>query len=108
MGSAGRVQPVVPCRGMGRLTDTTRGVHLRLPAQTLIGRGRTCHVRIDAPYVSTEHAALRWTGEGWELRDLASRNGTFVGDHRLDIGQRVRIAPGVPIRFGRSTEIWLL
>ncbi len=93
---------------MGTLTDTTRGASHRLPAQTLIGRAGTCHVRIDAPYISTEHAALRWTGDGWEIRDLASRNGTFVGDHRLEPGQRARVTTGVPVRFGAATEAWIL
>lgn len=93
---------------MATLTDTTRGASHRLPAQALIGRAGASHVRIDAPYVSTEHAALRWTGEGWELRDLASRNGTFVGAHRLEPGQRVRLTTGVAIAFGRPTETWIL
>lgn len=93
---------------MGTLKDTTTGASHRLPAQTLIGRAGRCHVRIDAPYVSTEHAAIRWTGEGWEIRDLASRNGTFVGAHRLEPGQRARLVVGVPVAFGRSTEAWAL
>lgn len=93
---------------MGTLHDTVRNASHRLAAQTLIGRAGRCHLRIDAPYVSTEHASIRWTGEGWEIRDLASRNGTFVAGHRLEPGQRARLVVGVPVAFGRSTETWTL
>lgn len=93
---------------MGTLKDGINNVSYRLPAQTRIGRGVGCQVRIDAPYVSGEHAAIRWTGEGWELRDLGSRNGTFLGNHRLDSGQRARLTVGAQIAFGRATETWTL
>jgi hypothetical protein len=33
---------------------------------------------LDDPRVSGSHALLEWTGRGWTLRDLGSKNGTFV------------------------------
>jgi hypothetical protein len=33
---------------------------------------------IDDPRVSARHARLEWTGRGWSLHDLQSKNGTFV------------------------------
>jgi pSer/pThr/pTyr-binding forkhead associated (FHA) protein len=33
---------------------------------------------IDDPRVSARHARVEWTGSGWSLRDLDSKNGTFV------------------------------
>jgi len=33
---------------------------------------------LDDPRVSGSHALLEWTGQGWALRDLDSKNGTFV------------------------------
>jgi hypothetical protein len=33
---------------------------------------------LDDPRVSGRHACLRWTGGGWRLRDLGSKNGTTV------------------------------
>jgi hypothetical protein len=33
---------------------------------------------IDDPRVSARHARVEWTGRGWSLRDLDSKNGTFV------------------------------
>src|SRR5688572_31060429 len=33
---------------------------------------------LDDPRVSAQHARLAWTGGGWSLQDLGSKNGTFV------------------------------
>jgi GAF domain-containing protein/FHA domain-containing protein len=33
---------------------------------------------LDDPRVSARHALLEWTGSGWSLTDLSSKNGTFV------------------------------
>lgn len=93
---------------MGTLRDASRGVEILLPAQVIVGRADSCRVRIDAPYVSSEHAALRWTGEAWEIRDLASRNGTFVGAHRLEPGQRVCLEAGATLHFGHTSSHWVL
>lgn len=53
----------------------------------LVGRDPGSDLAVDDPRVSTRHARLRWTGSGWALVDLASKNGTFVE------GERVREAP---------------
>lgn len=34
---------------------------------------------LEDPRVSARHARLEWNGSGWSLRDLGSKNGTFVG-----------------------------
>lgn len=33
---------------------------------------------VDDPRVSARHARFEWTGSGWSLHDLGSKNGTFV------------------------------
>lgn len=92
---------------MGRLRDKD-GAELALLPVTLVGRGASAALRIEAPYVSTEHASIRWTGEGWEVRDLASRNGTFVDGHKVESGQRARLPMGSKIAFGRTTANWTI
>jgi hypothetical protein len=92
---------------MGRLRDKD-GTEWPLLPVTLVGRGTSASIRIEAPYVSTEHASVRWTGEGWEVRDLASRNGTFVDGHRIESGQRARLPAGSTLAFGRTTASWTL
>lgn len=77
-----------------------------LAAEHVIGRLPLCHLTIPASFVSTAHALLRWTGQRWELRDLGSRNGTFVDDQRVGVGTAVRVAIGARIVFGESSETW--
>jgi hypothetical protein len=55
---------------------------------------------VDDPRVSSEHASLGWTGAAWEVRDLASKNGTFVGERRLAPGERTPLLPGDMLTLG--------
>ena len=41
---------------------------------------------VDVPGVSVNHAQLRWTGSGWEVRDLMSSNGTWLDGRLLPLG----------------------
>src|SRR5437868_10639987 len=47
-----------------------------------IGRAAECEVILDDPQVSRFHAELV-LGDGVQLRDRGSANGTFVGEERL-------------------------
>ena len=49
----------------------------------VFGRGTECHVRPNSDWVSRQHCLLRVTAEGVFLRDLGSRNGTFVNEQRV-------------------------
>jgi hypothetical protein len=77
----------------------TKRLHT-LAARCLIGRHAACDVHVDSPLVSTEHASLRWTGEGWALKDLGSRNGTFVDGERLGAGKTAQLAEGATFAVG--------
>ncbi len=48
-----------------------------------IGRGGDNHLRIDHPSISRVHAELLAIDGGWTLRDLGSKNGTFVEGDRV-------------------------
>jgi hypothetical protein len=67
------------------------------PGETILGRSPECHVTIDDPLVSREHAKIIVDGEEVILRDLGSRNGSKVngqqvhGEVTLNDGDRVRI-----------------
>jgi pSer/pThr/pTyr-binding forkhead associated (FHA) protein len=56
-----------------------------------MGREPSCGLVIEDPRVSKRHARLRWTGSGWALDDLGSKNGTMVN---------ARPAAGVELRDG--------
>jgi len=48
-----------------------------------IGRAADAALRIDHPSVSRMHAELLFDGARWQLRDLGSKNGTFVDGIRV-------------------------
>ncbi len=75
----------------------TSGLHLT------IGRGAENELPLALdPTVSTRHAIIHGDGKHFWLEDLDSRNGTFVGDKRLE--DRILIGPGATFRVG-NTEI---
>jgi two-component system cell cycle response regulator len=74
--------------------------------ETVIGRGKEAHVRLDDGGTSRLHARIRTLEEGrYRLEDLGSTNGTFVANRRIDkpvdlaSGDRVHIGPNVILSF---------
>lgn len=78
---------------MGILEQTDSGRRFSLGSQCLLGRQK-CDIPLDDKRVSTMHASLHWRGDGWELRDLNSKNGTFLEGRRLLPGERVTLRAG--------------
>jgi two-component system cell cycle response regulator len=71
---------------------------------TVIGRGKECHVRIDDAGASRSHARIYVDSGHYILEDLHSTNGTFVGGRRLDrveltSGDRINVGPNVVVSF---------
>lgn len=79
-----------------------------LPPRCLIGRSRACDLVIAGRNVSSEHAVLEWNGSVWQLRDLGSRNGTFLDGRRLAAGEQCPVSRGAEIRLGRQATPWVL
>ncbi len=65
--------------------------------QLTIGRDPANDVVLDDPNVSRFHAEVGSTPDGWELRDLGSRNGTRLNGSLID---RVRVEVGSEIGIG--------
>lgn len=82
---------------MGTLRDAQGATHT-LGASYLVGRGPHCTLRLDDRRVSSEHASISWDESGWAVRDLSSRNGTFVGTER--VGARSALVRGAVVKFG--------
>jgi len=63
------------------VVDGFGGAHA-IAAKAVIGRNQGGDVVVLASSVSREHAELRRGETGWTVRDLGSRNGTFVDGAR--------------------------
>ena len=72
----------------------------RLSAGTIktIGRAPRADFIVDRALVSRLHCRITATDEKLEVQDLASTNGTFVNDRRV---QQAHIASGDRLRVGR-------
>ncbi|MCB9677310.1 MAG: FHA domain-containing protein [Alphaproteobacteria bacterium] len=87
---------------MATLKQVETGAVRPVPSRMLVGRAASCALRLDDKHVSGEHATLAWTGADWVLRDLGSRNGTFVDGERLEPGATRTVAKGSSLGFGRT------
>jgi pSer/pThr/pTyr-binding forkhead associated (FHA) protein len=72
---------VSPTDAAAWLVDGFGAAHAAASKST-IGRSHDGEVVVLAASVSREHAELRRTDSGWYVRDLGSRNGTFVDGAR--------------------------
>jgi len=84
--------------------DETRTI----PPRLLVGRSPACGLQLNDRHVSGEHATISWTGKSWDVRDLGSRNGTYVDGARIEVGQNVRLIVGTRVAFGDSRNAWTI
>jgi hypothetical protein len=76
-----------------------------LAARSGVGRNHEGQLVLLAASVSREHAELRRSDAGWTLRDLGSRNGTFVDKVRVQ--GRVALPARAVVRVG-DVALWFL
>lgn len=93
---------------MGILEDAATKERIALGHRCLLGRHAGCDVSRPDPRLSGEHAVVRWVEERWEVRDLGSRNGTFLDGVRLAPGERAVILPGSVLTLGGPSNAFLL
>lgn len=110
---------VAPCEGLiadhvrstidptdaeGWVVDGFGAAHA-LAAKTGIGRNHEGQLVILATSVSREHARLELAEAGWTVRDLGSRNGTFVDGTRVQ--GRTALPPRAVLKIG-DVAMWFL
>ena len=93
---------------MGMLVRKGGQDRVALSAHNLLGRSSACTLRLDTPRASAEHARIAYRDGAWTVRDLGSRNGTFVNDERLDPGGVRMLRAGDEIAFGDPAATWTL
>jgi hypothetical protein len=67
----------------------------------VIGRDPSCDIAFPDPKLSRRHLECRFEGGRIIVRDLNTKNGTFLGSQRIE---EARLPPGVPLRAG---DVWL-
>jgi pSer/pThr/pTyr-binding forkhead associated (FHA) protein len=65
-----------------------------------LGRSAGCDICIDEPSLSSEHARLSASGQGWRIVNLLSTNGIFVNDKKVFAHE---LRHGDIVRLGRIT-----
>lgn len=90
------------------LKHVASGARVELLVDQVIGRAPGSELRLETPKTSAQHARIAWRSDHWEVADLGSRNGTFVGGDRLAAGERRRLRAGDEIAFGDTNEAWQL
>ena len=74
------------------------------PGDTVIGRSASCHVTIEDPLVSRQHARSRVQPGTVTIEDLGSRNGLMVNGR--SIGGLVELRDGDRIRIGTQELVF--
>ena len=72
-----------------------------------VGRGKDCQLIVNNPFVSRDHARIRWNGAEWSLQDMGSANGTFLNDPQeaLSSGVEQVLRDGDIVYFSRQYKL---
>ena len=70
-------------------------------AKFLVGRGEECHLRPKSPAISRHHCAILTANGQASVKDLGSKNGTFVNEKRIE--GLTSIKSGDVLSFGPLT-----
>ena len=74
------------------LSGPLAGQTIAIPhGKLLVGREVDCHVRPDSALISRHHCVLLLDDYTLRIRDLGSRNGTYVNNHRIPSGETILI-----------------
>jgi len=67
-----------------------------------IGRSDSCDLLMDDNLVSKRHALIQKIKDEYLIRDLNSKNGTYVNNQRISTEKYVRLKKGDIVKIGRT------
>lgn len=82
-------------------TSEGRTEHPLADGVTIIGRDPRCHIAVADASLSRRHLELNVKGSECVIRDLNSKNGSYLGPQRI---REAHLRPGVRIRAGK---VWI-
>ena len=93
------------------LTGIDAGSVVVITGDMAIGRAADCALALSDPGVSRVHARIVRRGEALVIHDVASKNGTYVGDEPVGTAGRtlcgsdvIHLGPQVSVRFAHMSE----
>ena len=85
------------------LRGPEKGKSFHLEGQVVtVGRGPESDIQIRDNSVSRKHMEIIRKGEKYFIKDLASKNGTYVSNAQIKPGKELEIEQGLPIAAGKS------
>lgn len=93
---------------MATLENPRTGTTVRLASLVQIGRDRGNFLQLTDRRVSGSHARITWSEVGWRIRDLGSRNGTYVAGARVGGVDDVPLVLGATVGFGTNDDPWVV
>ena len=74
--------------------------------ENIVGRSEDCHVCIEDGSLSRKHAVIEIKNEIVTIRDLGSKNGTYVDDEAVT--QATPVTPENQLKFGYRVKATLI
>jgi len=83
-------------------------VHYLVDLENTIGRAATCNVVVSkSQSISGQHASIQVSSGGAILRDLGSRNGTWINERRVGPHEGLKLESGDSIQLGIDGPCYL-
>ena len=90
------------------ITSSLEKMYLSQTKVTVIGRQEGYDLSLQHSSISRRHAEISFVNGRYILRDLASKNGTFLNDQRVEPGSIHLLSANDTLRFGQVQFVFRL